>query len=207
MNKKAYDKINYTLSLIGTVADGKRQGCIINSLHQISTGAPTQFSVTLNKSNETCKALLESGSFSVTILGKDATKDLVNQFGYKSGRVGDKFAAYDAKADEAGNPYLTEHMVARISCKITNQLDIGRFILFVAEVTESEVLGEGEAMTYTDFLNIGKAAPATATVYRTLDEHNGWVCPICGFVYDGDVIPEGYVCPLCRCPGEKFIKR
>lgn len=207
MNTKAYEKLNYTLCLLGTAADGKRQGCIINSLHQVSSSMPAMFSVTLNKSNETCKALQKSGSFAVTVLGKDSTKELINQFGYKSGRVGDKFTAFDAKSDEAGNPYLTDHMVALISAKVVNQVEVGNYILFIAEVTNAQVLAEDAAMTLTDYLNIGKATPPAATVYRTLEANSGWVCPICGFVYDGDVIPEGYICPICRCEGSKFIKR
>lgn len=207
MNTKAYEKLNYTLALIATSVDGKRQGCIANSLHQVTSSMPAIFSLALNKSNETCKALQKSGSFVATVLGKDVPKELINQFGYKSGRIGDKFTAYEAKADEAGNPYLTDHMVSRISGKVINQVEVGNYILFLAQVTEAEVLADGDAMTVTDFLRIGKATPPAATVYRTLETNSGWVCPLCGFVYEGDVMPEGYVCPICRCEGSKFVKR
>lgn len=207
MNTKAYEKLDYSLSLIGTAADGKRQGCIINSLHQVTSSVPAMFTLTLNKSSETCKTLQKSAVFCATILGKSTPKELINQFGYKSGRIGDKFAAYAAATDETGNPYLTEHMVSRISGKVVNQVEVGNYILFIVQATEAEVLSDEGAMTVTDYLNIGKATPPAATVYRTLETNSGWVCPICGFVYDGDVLPEGYICPICRCEGSKFIKR
>jgi rubrerythrin len=31
-----------------------------------------------------------------------------------------------------------------------------------------------------------------------------WVCPICGYVHNGDTPPE--TCPLCGIPRDKFIK-
>ena len=207
MNTKAFNKLNYTLAIVGAKADGKRHGCIVNSFAQVTSSFPSKFTVTLNKDHDTKDALEKAGSFVVTLLGKDTPKELVNAFGYKSGRVGDKFAAYDAKEDENGNPYLTENMVARISCKIINKLEIGNYVLYVGEATEAEVLSDGLVLTVDEFTNAGATTPTTATVFRTLEGNYGWRCTVCGYIYEDDDIPDDFVCPLCRAPRSKFVKR
>ena len=101
MNRKAFNRINYGLFIVAAAADGKRNGCIVNSLHQVT--------------NETFKTIEAAGSFAATVLAKDTPKDLVDLFGYKSGRVVDKFEGFDVQTDEAGNPYVKDHALARIS--------------------------------------------------------------------------------------------
>ena len=151
MNTKAYDKLNYTMAIVGAAADGKRHGCIVNSFAQVTSSYPAKFVVSVNTEHDTCSAIEAAGSFAVTLLAKDCPKEIVNAFGYKSGRVGDKFAAYEAKEDAAGNPYLTEHMVARISCKVVDKLAIGKYLLFVGDATEAEILSDGQVQTLDDF--------------------------------------------------------
>ena len=207
MNTKAFDKLNYTMALVGAAADGKRQGCIVNSFAQVASSYPARFTMTVHKDHQTCGAIAAAGSFVVTLLGKDAPKELVNNFGYKSGRVGDKFAAYDVKEDDNGNPYLTENMVARISCKVLEQVEIGKYILFVAEAVASEVLSDGLVMTLDDFTGAGQTTPVTATVFRTLEGNYGWRCTVCGYIYEGEDLPDDFICPLCRAPRSKFVKR
>ena len=205
MNAKAYEKMNYGLSLVSAAAQGKRQGCIVSSFAQVTSSYPPKFVVTLNKDNETCKAVTAAGSFSATLLREDCPEDLVNQFGYKSGRVGDKFTGYEVKTDEAGNPYLPEHMVSRISCRIVDKLEIGNYILFVGEATETEMLKDGAVLTLDAFTNRGKTTPPNATVYRTM-QTGGWRCTVCGYVYQGDELPEDFVCPICGATRDKFVK-
>lgn len=205
MNAKAYEKMNYGLSLVSAAAQGKRQGCIVSSFAQVTSSYPPKFVVTLNKDNETCKAVAAAGSFSATLLREDCPEELVNQFGYKSGRVGDKFAGYEVKTDEAGNPYLPEHMVSRISCRIVDKLEIGNYILFVGEATETEMLKDGAVLTLDAFTNRGKTTPPNATVYRTM-QTGGWRCTVCGYVYQGDELPEDFVCPICGATRDKFVK-
>ena len=102
MNTKAFDKLNYSLAVIGAAADGKRQGCIVNSFVQVASTFPAKFTVSVHKDHATCDAIAAAGSFAITLLAKDCPKDVVNTFGYKSGRVGDKFANFEAKEDAAG---------------------------------------------------------------------------------------------------------
>ena len=206
MNSRAYEKLDYSLCLLSAAADGKRHGCIVNSFHQVTSSFPPQFTIAVNKSHETCKAVQAAGSFCVTLLAADAPESLVNQFGYKSGRAVDKFAEYDCQTDGAGNPYLTEHMVSRISCKVVDQLEIGSYLLIVGQATEAEVLGTGNVLTLKAYTARGKATPPTATVFRTM-EGNGFRCSVCGYVYESETLPKDFVCPLCRATADKFVKQ
>ena len=175
MNRKAFNRINYGLFIVAAAADGKRNGCIVNSLHQVTSSSPYKFSLTVNKSNETFKTIEAAGSFAATVLAKDTPKDLVDLFGYKSGRVVDKFEGFDVQTDEAGNPYVKDHALARISCKIVEKLDLGTYMLYIGEAAEAETLGEGPALTVDDFKNGGGSTPPAATVYRTLEGNEGRV--------------------------------
>lgn len=206
MNRKAFSRINYGLFIVGAELDGKPQGCIVNSLHQVTSSMPFKFSLTVNKSNETFKAIEAEGSFAATVLAKDTPKDLVNLFGYKSGRVVNKFDGFDVERDGAGNPYVKDHALARFSCKVVEKLDLGTYMLYIAETTEAEVLGEGPALTVDDFKNDGGSTPPTATVVRTLEGNEGWRCTICGYVAEKETLPDGYQCPICRANKDKFVK-
>lgn len=206
MNRKAFDRINYGLFLVSAEGASQPQGCITNSLHQVSSSWPPKFSLTLNKSNETYKAVHASGTFSATVLSRDTPKDLVDLFGYKSGRVVNKFDGFTVERDGNGNPYLKDHALARFACKVVDQLDLGNYVLYIASVTEAEVLGSGPALTVDDYRNNGGSTPATATVFRTLTGMEGWKCSICGYVADQAELPPGYQCPICRANKDKFVK-
>jgi len=206
MNSKAYQKMDYTLCLLSAAVDGKKQGCIVNSFHQVASSFPAKFTVTVNRDNETCKAVQAAGSFAVTLLAADCPENLIDLFGYKSGRVKDKFEGLTFQTDGAGNPYLTEHMISRVSCKVVDQLEIGNYILFVGQAQEAEVLSEAAALTLQAFTSRGKATPPAATVYRTM-EGNGFRCTVCGYIYEGEGLPADYICPICRAPASKFVKQ
>ena len=126
MNRKAFDRINYGLFLVGAALDGRFQGCVVNSLHQVTSTKPVKFSLTLSKSNETFKAVEAAGSFAATVLSKDTPKERIDLFGYKSGRVVDKFEGLPVETDEAGNPYVRDHALSRISCRIVEKMDLDR---------------------------------------------------------------------------------
>lgn len=205
MDTRAYEKLNYTLGILSAAANGKRSGCIVNSFHQVTSAFPAKFTVTVNRDNETCQTLESAGSFSYTVLAADAPADIVNLFGYKSGRVADKFAQCEGvQTDENGNPYLTGGMAARISCKIVERVEIGRYVLFIGQATGAEVLSGEDALTLQDYVNRGKSTPPQATVYRTV-EINGYRCDICGYVYEGENPPPAdYRCPICNADASHF---
>lgn len=206
MNRKAFNRINYGLFLVSAAGESQPQGCIVNSLHQVTSSNPVKFSLTVNKSNETFKAIEATGCFAATVLARDTPKALVDLFGYKSGRAVNKFADYQVQTDGSGSPYLSDHALARFACKVVEKLDLGTYMLYIAETTEAEVLGDGPALTVDDYKNGGGSTPATATVVRTLEENVGWRCTVCGYVAEKEELPEGFQCPICRANRDKFVK-
>ena len=173
MDNKAYQKMDYALCLLSAAADGRNHGCIVNSFHQVTSSFPPKFTVAVNKDHETCKAVQAAGSFSVTLLDADAPAELIDTFGYKSGRVADKFAGREVQTDGSGNPYLKEHMVSRIACKVVDRLEIGSYILFVGQAAEAEVLGDGKVLTLQAYTDRGKATPPTSTVPVSASQNRG----------------------------------
>ena len=206
MNRKAFNRINYGLFLVSAAGEGHGQGCIVNSLHQVTSSLPFKFSLTVNKSNETFKAIEAAGSFAATVLSRETPREVVELFGYKSGRVTDKFAGFQVETDGNGNPYIRAHALARFACRVVEKLDLGGYMLYIAEATEAEVLGDGPALTVDDYKNGGGSTPPTATVVRTMEDNVGWRCTVCGYVADREELPEGYQGPICRANREKFVK-
>ena len=148
IDKKAYQKMDYALCLLSAHADGKDSGCIINSFHQVTSSFPAKFTIAVNRENVTAAAVEQAGSFCVTLLAHDAPAALINDFGYRSGRVADKFSPYEVRRDEAGNPYLTDSMVSRVSCRVIDRLEIGSYTIYVGQATEAEVFGSGEVLEF-----------------------------------------------------------
>ena len=208
MDRNVFEKLNYGLYIAAVSDEGRSYGCLISSFSQITSGNPRKCAVILNRDNRTCDALLKKGTLAVSMVGQDADKELLNTFGYKSSRIMDKFAGLAVQQDAFGNPYLTEKMAAWVSLKVTETIPVKNYYLFICDAMDGQVLSNERLMTMDEFLQKGSfAPPPTATVYRTMAEDEGWICPICGYHYTGEVIPEGYSCPLCRCPGEKFEKK
>lgn len=206
IDRKAFEKMDYALCVLCAAAGGAYHGCIINSLHQATSSYPAKFTVTVNRDHETCKAIQAAGSFAVTLLSADCPAEIINTFGYRSGRVTDKFAGVNFKTDDAGNPYLMDHAAARISCKVVDQLIIGSYILFVGEATEAETRNQDSVLTLKAYTARGKATPPTATVYRTM-EGGGFRCTICGYVHESETLPPDFICPICRAAADKFVKQ
>ena len=205
MNRKSFNRINYGMFILSAKGESQPQGCVINSLHQVTSSIPYKFSVTVNKSNETFKAIESSGCFAATVLAKDAPKELIDLFGYKSGRAVNKFEGKEVLTDGAGSPYITEGAIARFSFKVVDKVDLGTYMLYIADATEGEVLADGPALTVDDFKNAGNSTPPAATIIRTM-EAVSWKCTICGYIAEMEELPEGYKCPICKADRSKFVK-
>ena len=208
MNRAVFEKLNYGLYVLGVQQDGKDYGCLISSFAQVTSGNPRKCTITVNKDNRTADAILASGTVAITMVAEAADKDVLKTFGYKSGRVADKFAGLKVERDGNGNPYLPAVGAAWVSLKVVDKVVVGNFYLCVCDAVEGELINDSRLLTMDEFLAKGKfAAPPTASVVRTMRTDEGWVCPICGYHYPDDNMPEGYICPRCRCPGEKFERK
>ncbi len=198
MDPTALFKIGYGLYVV-TCNDGTKQnGQIVNTVSQISNN-PDRIAVNLNKANYTADVVRKTGVMNVCVLNEQAPFQEFRHFGFQSGRDVDKFAGYD-HFDVAMNgvAYLTKYANAYISLKVFSVVDMGSHWMFLCDITESVVLNQIETMTYTYYQKNVKPKPDT--------EKKGWVCDICGYVYEGEELPEDFVCPLCKHPASDFSK-
>lgn len=204
MEPAAMHKISYGLFVVTANEDGKDNGCVTNTLQQV-TSEPTAVSLTVNKTNLTHDMILHTGKFSASVLSEQAKFDLIQRFGFHSGRDTNKFAAFaDCARGSDGLFYLTKGANAVISADVVNAVDLGTHTLFVGNVTEMRVLNDQPSATYAYYLNHIKVTPAR--VGKTADGQTIWRCVICGYEYIGDVLPEDFICPLCKHPASDFEK-
>lgn len=205
MSKKAFDTLSYGIYIATSTFEGKDAGCVINSLQQATSSFPQKFIITMNKYNFTREIAEKSGLITVSVLSKDTNKDLINEFGFKSSRVTNKFSSFQTERDSNGVLYIKDATIAMLSLKIVDQMDLGSHVAFACEVTDSAVLGDAEPLTaayYRDLMN-GKTAP-NAPTFRTLE--SSYRCTVCGYIYKSDTLPPDYICPICGAPADKFVK-
>ena len=189
MDNNVMFKISYGLYVL-TAKDGeKSNGCIINTLEQVTT-TPNKVTIAVNKSNYTHDMILKTGRFNASILSEKADFDTFKHFGFQSGRDVDKFSNYPAEISENGIPYITKGTNGFISAEVISTVDLGTHTLFVANVTDGKVLSDDSSATYDYYHKHIKEAPQKKS--------KGWVCKICGYVYEGDELPDDFVCPLCK---------
>ena len=188
--------IGYGLYVV-TSNDGNRDnGLIVNTVTQV-TNTPNRVSVTINKSNYSCGVIAKTGKLNVSTLSEDAPFKLFQRFGFQSGKNVDKMEGFKhIQRASNGLVFLNKYANAYICCKVINQIDLGTHIMFICDVTECANLSTAQTMTYTYYFQNVKPKPET--------EKKGFVCRICGWVYEGEELPPDLVCPLCKHGAEDF---
>jgi len=200
MNEKAFYNLTYGLFLLTAQEEGRDNGCIINTAIQVAND-PTRITISVVKQNLTCEMILRTGQFNVSAITNKADFELFRHFGMQSGRDVDKFAGFSqVDRSENGLFYLTGASNAFFSAKVTEYLDLGSHILFVAEVTDAQVLSRDSSCTYGYYQSDIKPKPR-----QMVSEKKRWVCTVCGYIYEGDEVPEDYLCPLCK-HGKEYFK-
>lgn len=183
-------KIGYGMYVV-TSNDGKRDnGLIVNTVTQVSD-SPNRIAVNINKENYSHHIIKQTGVMNVNCLSVDAPFSVFESYGFRSGRNTDKFEGVDVGRTDNGLVFLPRYINAVISLKVEDYVDLGSHGMFICSVTESRVMSDKETMTYTYYQNNVKPKPET-------DGKKGYVCKICGYVYEGDELPDDYVCPLCK---------
>ena len=196
IQNEAMFKLSYGLFVLTAKDTEKDNGCIINTVMQI-TDSPKQIAICVNKSNFTHDIIIKTRSFNISVLSEKANFEIFKRFGFSSGRDTDKFADYSqAKRSENGILYITESVNAFMSAKVVSTVDCGTHTMFIAEVTEAEVLSDDKSVTYEYYFANIKPKPEK--------KKKGFVCKICGYVYEGDTLPEDFICPLCKHPASDF---
>ena len=197
-------KLSYGLFVLTATDGAKDNGCITNTGIQI-TSEPNRIAFAVNKANYTHDMVFKTRKFNLSIISEDASFDLFKHFGFQSGRDVDKFKDFTA-FDRASNgvPYILSGTNAYISGEVDSALDIGTHTLFMAKVTDMNVLSEVPSATYTYYQSNIKpkpqAAPAAAQG-KTI-----WRCTVCGYEYEGENLPADFICPLCKHPASDFEK-
>ncbi len=189
-DSNALFNIGYGLYVV-TCNDGKKDnGLIVNTVTQV-TSSPNKIAVTINKENYSHHVIKQTGKMNINCLTTDAPFKVFETFGFKSGRNTDKFKDCEPIKSENGLVVLPRYINSFMSLKVESYVDLDTHGMFICSVTEMRSLSDKETMTYTYYLDNVKPKPDTAG-------KKGYVCKICGYVYEGENLPSDFVCPLCK---------
>ena len=183
-------RIGYGLYVV-TSNDGKKDnGLIVNTVTQL-TDTPNRVAVNINKANYSHHVIKQTGVLNVNCLSVEAPFSVFQQFGFQTGRSVDKFAGQTVRRSDNGLVFLDKYINAFMSLKVEQYVDLGTHGMFICSVTEARVMSDQDTMTYTYFQKYVKPKPQT-------EGKKGFVCKVCGYIYEGDELPEDYICPLCK---------
>ncbi len=198
LEPSSFFKLSYGLFVLSAKNAEKDNGCIINTVLQV-TDSPKRLLIAVNKANYTHEMIAKTGAFNVSVLTEGAPFKLFRHFGFQSGRDTDKFADFSHVSRSAnGLLYLNKYANAYFSCSVISSADYGTHTVFVAEVSEARVLHDDASVTYDFYFKHIKPSPQPAA------QKKGFVCKICGYVYEGDPLPPDFVCPICKHGASDF---
>ncbi len=182
--------IGYGLYVITSNDGSKDNGLIVNTVTQV-TNTPNRIAVTINKQNYSHHVIRQTGIMNVNCLDVSAPFSVFQNFGFQSGRTADKFSGIDMLRSDNGLRFLPRYINSFMSLKVESYVDLDTHGMFICSVTEARVISDKETMTYTYYQNQVKPKPQT-------EGKKGYVCKICGWVYEGEPLPDDIVCPLCK---------
>jgi len=231
MNIEAFFKITYGLYIIATKNGDKLNGYIANTAFQV-TAEPPQIAISCSKNNYTCQLIEKSKAFSISILDENTCADTIGLFGYQSGHDVNKFESVSYDFTPNGIPIITKDSIAWFDCKVTNMIDVGSHILFIATIEHNDILKpDASPLTYAYYHEVKKGrAPKNAPTYisdeaydkktqKGTNEATKHRCLACGYIYDPSIgdpdngiapgtlfedLPEDWLCPTCGSPKEMF---
>ena len=200
-DSKAMYALSYGLFVLTARRGEKDNGCIINTAMQVTTD-PNRIIITVNKTNYTHDMVLETGEFTLSVLSQKAEFSTFQRFGFQSGRDVDKFAGFEEHTVRGDNGIdrVTLGTSAWLSCRVVSTLDLGTHTLFLADVEDGDLLSGDPSVTYTYYQAHIKPKPQAAPP----SSKKRWVCTVCGYVYEGDFLPDDFICPLCKHPASDF---
>lgn len=176
---------------VATSNDGKKDnGLIVNTVSQV-TNSPNRIAVTINKDNYSHHVIKQTGKMNINCLSVDAPFSVFENFGFRSGRNVDKFEDSEPLRSDNGLAFLPRYINSFMSLKVEQYVDLDTHGMFICSVTEARVISDVETMTYTYYQKNVKPRPQT-------EGKKGFVCKVCGYIYEGDELPEDFICPLCK---------
>ncbi|MBQ7710873.1 MAG: flavin reductase [Bacteroidales bacterium] len=197
IDDKAIFNISYGLFVLVARQGEKDNACIINVAQQI-TSDPLQLAICINKQNLTHDMVLHTLKFNLCPLSEEATMKPFQHFGFQSGKTVDKFAECEVELrTDNGLRYLPKYINSVISCVVTKSIDLGTHTLFIAMPMEAKVLTDSPSITYAYYQEHIKPKPSNTQTLETSNKKK-WVCEVCGYVYEGNELPDDFVCPVCK---------
>jgi flavin reductase (DIM6/NTAB) family NADH-FMN oxidoreductase RutF/rubredoxin len=227
MDTKVFRKISYGVYIVTSWDGDHINGQAANGVMQVCSRPPT-IATAINKENLTHQFIQKSGVFAISIIAQDAPLSLIGRFGFKSGREVNKFeGGISYRLGKNGCPIIAEHTVGYLEGKVTRQLDAGTHTIFMGEVLEGELLGDGEPMTYAYYHDVKRGTtPRTAPTYietknvkKKGEAMKKYRCKVCGYIYDPEAgdpdggiapgtpfekLPDDWTCPVCGATKDEF---
>ena len=182
--------IGYGLYVVTSNDGTKDNGLIVNTVSQV-TDSPNRVAVTINKANYSHHVIKKTGIMNVNVLDTSAPFYVFEHFGFQSGRNIDKFAGCENLRSDNGLRFLPRYINSFMSLKVEQYVDLDTHGMFICSVTEARVMSDKDTMTYSFYHENVKPKPDT-------EGKKGYVCKVCGWVYEGDTLPDDIVCPLCK---------
>lgn len=202
MDTKALFKIGYGLYVLTANENGKDNGCIINTVMQV-TSDPCMIAIAVNKQNYTNEMISKTRKFNVSTLAEGVNFDLFKRFGFQSGKNVDKFSDfYDTKRSPNGVLYITQNTNSYMSAYVQQEIDLKTHTMFIAQLVEAECLSDVPTVTYDFYQKNIKPKPENQANLP----QKGWRCKICGYVYEGEELPPDFICPWCKHGIQDFEK-
>ena len=189
LEPKALYQIGSGLYVLTTREGDRDNGCIVNTVMQV-TSTPPLVAVAVNKRNYTCELIKKTGMLNINSLAEGTPFEVFRHFGYQSGRDTDKFAGCTPGRSGNGLIVLPRHAAGFISLAVERELDLGTHIQFLCTPTEGRLLSDAETVSYSYYQKHIKPKPQP--------RRKGFVCRICGYVYEGSTLPEDFICPVCK---------
>lgn len=199
MDTRALFNVSYGLYVLTTNYDGIDNGCIINTMQQV-TSEPCRLSIVVNKKNHTHDLIIDSCVFNVNVLTKETPFSVFQHFGFQSGKNVKKFDPLTQHNRSANNViYLQNYINSYFSCRTVKTIDLGTHTMFIADIIDAQKVSDVESVTY-DYYQ--KNIKPQKTVSKGC-----WVCNVCGYVYEGDPLPEDFICPICKHGRDSFERK
>ena len=196
LNQNALFKLSYGLYVLTAREGDKDNGCIINVAPQL-TDTPLQMLVSVNKQNYTHGMIARTGLFNVSLLTEHTPLHIIQHFGFQSGKDMNKFEnSLTDMRSSSGLRSVPRYTNAYLSGKVSQTVDLGTHTLFIAEITESVLLNNDPSLTYDYYHRNIKPKPAAPAASG--EGKKRWVCQTCGYVYEGDEVPDDFICPWCK---------
>ena len=228
MNLEAFFKITYGLYVVSSKFENKMSGFIANTVFQV-TSEPVQLAITCSKNNFTTNLITQSKVFSISILQKDTSPEIISNFGYKSGKDFNKFDNTEYKIAQTGAPILLKDTIAWFECEVVEIFNVGTHLIFIGKIIDEEILNDLlEPLTYAYYRDVKKGkAPKNAPTYinpeKIIKDKNlnieKYKCTVCGYIYDPETgdnthdieagtsfkdLPGDWTCPICEADKSFF---